>query len=52
MTAVTSWRLKVWGIALCDLRRDCDGAIWPFVTTGYFKVRKKDPEILETMSLT
>jgi deoxyribodipyrimidine photo-lyase len=37
------------GIALCELRRDWDSAIWPHATAGFFKVRKQIPSILEQM---
>jgi deoxyribodipyrimidine photo-lyase len=35
------------GIALCEWRRDWDGAIWPHATAGFFKVKKQIPDILE-----
>jgi deoxyribodipyrimidine photo-lyase len=35
------------GIALCEWRRDWDGAIWPHATAGFFKVKQNIPRILE-----
>lgn len=35
------------GIALCEQRRAWDDAIWPHATAGFFKIRKKIPQILE-----
>lgn len=34
-------------ITLCEQRRAWDDAIWPHATAGFFKVRKKIPQILE-----
>lgn len=34
-------------IALCELRRAWDEAIWPHATAGFFKVRKQIPRILD-----
>ena len=44
--------LEAKGIALCEWRRDWDAAIWPHATAGFFKVRKKIPEILEATGLS
>ncbi|MFD0857426.1 FAD-binding domain-containing protein [Roseovarius aquimarinus] len=38
--------LEAEGIALCELRRDWDEAIWPHATAGFFKVKKQIPRIL------
>ena len=35
------------GISICEDRREWDDAIWPYATAGFFKVRKKIPEILD-----
>ena len=35
------------GITLCEQRRAWDDAIWPHATAGFFKVRKKIPQILD-----
>ncbi|MFT7371303.1 MAG: deoxyribodipyrimidine photo-lyase [Octadecabacter sp.] len=40
-------RLEERGITLCEQRRAWDDAIWPNATAGFFKVRKKIPQILE-----
>jgi deoxyribodipyrimidine photo-lyase len=37
------------GIALCEWRRDWDGAIWPHATAGFFKVRERIPYLLNTL---
>ena len=37
------------GIALCELRRDWDSAIWPHATAGFFKVKKQIPRILNEL---
>jgi deoxyribodipyrimidine photo-lyase len=37
------------GIALCEIRRDWDSAIWPHATAGFFKVRKQIPGILDQL---
>ena len=34
------------GISMVETRRDWDGAIWPLATAGFFKVKKKIPDIL------
>ena len=39
------------GITLCEQRRVWDEVIWPHATTGFFKVRKKIPRILEETGL-
>ncbi|PRY22251.1 DNA photolyase-like FAD binding protein [Aliiruegeria haliotis] len=38
-------RLSANGIALCEIQRDWDRAIWPHATAGFFKVKKRIPEI-------
>ncbi|WGT49593.1 FAD-binding domain-containing protein [Thioclava nitratireducens] len=40
------------GIALCEVNRDWDRAIWPHATAGFFKIKKKLPRILEELDLT
>jgi deoxyribodipyrimidine photo-lyase len=35
------------GIALAEVRRDWDSAIWPHATAGYFKVKTQIPRLLE-----
>ncbi|MFO7758767.1 MAG: FAD-binding domain-containing protein [Roseovarius sp.] len=40
------------GIALCEMRRDWDAAIWPHATAGFFKVKKKIPQILHQTGLS
>ena len=40
------------GINLVEWRRDWDGAIWPYATAGFFKVRKQIPVILQDIGLT
>lgn len=37
------------GIALCEWRRDWDGAIWPHATAGFFKVRERIPHLLRDL---
>lgn len=39
------------GIALCELQRPWDKAIWPYATAGFFKVKQKIPQILENVGL-
>ena len=41
-------KLEERGITLCEQRRAWDEAIWPYATAGFFKVRKKIPQILES----
>lgn len=43
--------LEADGIALTELRRDWDAAIWPFATAGFFKVKKQIPRILRDLGL-
>lgn len=38
-------------ITLCEWQRDWDGAIWPYATAGFFKVKKNIPRILEQVGL-
>lgn len=40
------------GIALTEWRRDWDALVWPHATAGFFKVKKKIPEILAASGLT
>ena len=40
------------GINLVEWFRDWDGAIWPYATAGFFKVRKQIPVILRDIGLT
>lgn len=44
--------LDTQGIALCEMRRDWDAAIWPHATAGFFKVKKKIPQILHEVGLS
>ncbi|MEI4233284.1 FAD-binding domain-containing protein [Roseovarius sp. D22-M7] len=44
--------LHAQGIALCELRRDWDALIWPHATAGFFKVKKKIPQILHRAGLS
>ncbi|WP_246832049.1 FAD-binding domain-containing protein [Thioclava sp. F36-7] len=39
------------GIALCELTREWDRVIWPHATAGFFKVKKKLPQILAELGL-
>ncbi len=39
------------GITLCEWRRDWDALVWPHATAGYFKVRKKLPDLLHQAGL-
>jgi deoxyribodipyrimidine photolyase len=43
--------LEEQGIALVELRRDWDAAIWPHATAGFFKVKKAIPRILRDLGL-
>ena len=43
--------LQARGIALVELRRDWDAAIWPHATGGFFKVKKAIPRILHDLGL-
>jgi len=36
-------------IELCEWERDWDAKIWPLATAGFFKVKKRIPDILETL---
>ncbi|WP_232621618.1 FAD-binding domain-containing protein [Thioclava electrotropha] len=38
-------------IASCELTREWDRVIWPHATAGFFKVKKKLPEILAALGL-
>jgi hypothetical protein len=44
--------LDAQGIPLCEMRRDWDAAIWPHATAGFFKVKKKIPQILHQTGLS
>lgn len=44
--------LDAQGITLCEMRRDWDAAIWPHATAGFFKVKKKIPQILDQAGLS
>jgi hypothetical protein len=37
------------GIRLAELRRPWDGAVWPYATAGFFKVKEKIPRLLPTL---
>jgi hypothetical protein len=39
------------GIALREWRRDWDALVWPHATAGYFKVKKKLPDLLHDAGL-
>lgn len=41
--------LAAQGIALCEIRRDWDAAVWPLATAGFFKVGQKIPSLLERL---
>ncbi|MDP4891719.1 FAD-binding domain-containing protein [Cypionkella sp.] len=41
--------LTAQGISLCEWQRDWDRAIWPHATAGFFKVRQKIPQILQSL---
>ena len=43
--------LEASGIALCELSRPWDRAIWPHATAGFFKVKQKIPQILSERAL-
>ena len=43
--------LAAQGIALVELRRNWDRAIWPHSTAGFFKVKKAIPRILRDLGL-
>ncbi|MEL6408874.1 MAG: FAD-binding domain-containing protein [Pseudomonadota bacterium] len=44
-------KLEDEGLALTEFRRDWDALIWPHASAGFFKVKKKLPEILSTAGL-
>ncbi|MEM6304249.1 MAG: FAD-binding domain-containing protein [Pseudomonadota bacterium] len=44
--------LKSAGITVAELRRDWDALVWPHATAGFFKVKKKIPEILHRTGLS
>jgi deoxyribodipyrimidine photo-lyase len=39
------------GIEITEMRRDWDTEIWPSATAGFFKVKKKIPQVLERFSM-
>jgi deoxyribodipyrimidine photo-lyase len=43
--------LEARGIALAELQRDWDRAIWPHATAGFFKVKKRIPGVLSEVGL-
>jgi deoxyribodipyrimidine photo-lyase len=40
--------LAAQGVSLCELQRDWDKAIWPHASAGFFKVKQKIPQILQS----
>jgi deoxyribodipyrimidine photo-lyase len=44
--------LEAEGVTLCEMRRSWDEAIWPHATAGFFKVKKKIPDILHSEGIT
>lgn len=44
--------LRERGIALTEWQREWDTLVWPHATAGFFKVKKKIPEILHTLGLS
>jgi hypothetical protein len=44
--------LEAAGVTLCEWRRDWDASIWPNASAGFFKVKKKIPEILHRAGLS
>ncbi len=43
--------LEAEGIALTELRRNWDAAIWPHATAGFFKVKKQIPRVLRDLGM-
>ncbi len=43
--------LEAKGIALAELRRDWDAAIWPHATAGFFKVKKQIRHVLRDLGM-
>ena len=43
-------RLDAAGIRLAEVQRAWDSAVWPYATAGFFKVKKKIPQILQALS--
>lgn len=39
-------------LPLCEWQRDWDREIWPFCTAGFFKVKKRLPQLLQQLGLT
>jgi len=39
------------GVAALELRRDWDGAFWPYARAGFFKLKERIPETLERLGL-
>jgi len=44
-------QLDAAGLSLCEMRRDWDSLIWPHATAGFFKVKKKIPDLLHKSGL-
>jgi hypothetical protein len=42
--------LEAEGITLAEVQREWDAAVWPLATAGFFKVKKKIPDVLERLS--
>ncbi|MXQ06732.1 DNA photolyase [Alphaproteobacteria bacterium GH1-50] len=45
-------RLGSSGVNIAEMRRPYDQAIWPHATAGFFKVKAKIPDVLDTLGLT
>ncbi len=41
--------LEAAGITLCEWRRDWDGMVWPHATAGFFKIKERMPQFLQTL---
>ncbi|NKW78354.1 deoxyribodipyrimidine photolyase [Rhodobacteraceae bacterium R_SAG7] len=44
--------LRARGVAVAEWQRDWDGLVWPHATAGFFKVKKRLPDILTKAGLT
>ncbi len=44
--------LKARGITVAEWQRDWDALVWPYATSGFFKVKKRLPDILHAAGLT
>lgn len=44
--------LSAQNISLCEWQRTWDTAIWPHTTAGFFKVKKKIPQILQSIGVS